>query len=83
MPDKMPPFADLHSMPEDDRIALIGKIVTEQKKVIGVALEDDKKKIERYITKMLTRWPGLVVESKTKLTPGTVLIRVGPKPESK
>lgn len=80
MPDKLPGFADLADLPEDKRIEIIGKFVTEQKKIVGVALDDDKKKVDRYISKMLIRFPGLVIESKTKLMAGTVLVRVGPKP---
>lgn len=79
MPDTPTGYTDLHNLPEDKRIEIIGKIVSEQKKTIGVALEDDKKKIDRYITKMLTRYPGLVIVSKTPLLPGVVLVRVGPK----
>lgn len=76
-------YADLATLPEDDRIALIGRMVTEQKKVIGITLEDDKAKIQRYCSKLLTRFPQLVIVSQLPgLVPRTVFVKVGPKPEN-
>lgn len=75
-------YADLADQSEDDRIAIIGKYVTERGMTVGIAIDDDKKKVERYVAKILSRFPAVEVLSRTPLLSGTVLVRVGPKPKA-
>jgi hypothetical protein len=78
MPDKIP-FGDISHLPEDDRISIIGKYATDHKKIVGVALENEKGKIDRYCEKLLSRFPELTIIAKVPLTRDTVLVKVGPK----
>jgi hypothetical protein len=72
-------YADLADRPEDERIAIIGKYVTVHRMTVGVALDNDEAKIERYIAKLLERFPDVEIVSRTPLLAHTVLVRVGPK----
>jgi len=74
-----PQVADLQALSEDQRIDLIGTRVQEGN-VVGFMLEkSDPLKIERYIRKLTTRYPGTRVISKGNgPTKGVVLIKVGP-----
>lgn len=78
-------YSDLSALTEDERISVIGRVVDANRQItgftVGVAMEDDKKKIDKYVRKLLDRFPELVVRSKEKgLVPNTVLLRVGAKP---
>lgn len=80
-------FADLADMPEDERIAIIGRTVVDQQKTVGVCVDatltkgSSETKADRYKRKLTERFPGLVILS-TEAGPvkGVVTIRVGPKP---
>jgi len=45
---KKPGYADLADLPENKRIDIIGKLVTDEKKTINVVVDDDGKKVDRY-----------------------------------
>lgn len=77
---KKPMYVDLYSLEEDDRINQIGRVVVEQGKTAAFITDDDPGKVERYISKLTERFPGLEVIGKFPgLVPNTVLVKVGPK----
>jgi hypothetical protein len=72
---KMPPFADLEKLPEDDRIALMGQMAS-QGKVVGVMIDNDTVKIQRYKAKLAARFPELKVTLQGQFTKGSVFFKV-------
>ena len=73
--------ADLHRLPEDERIRLIGEAAASGQ-IVGVLLEkDEPEKIERYIRKIKQRFPTVTLLDRTDgPTPSVVTLRFGPKP---
>lgn len=71
-------YADLHDLTEDNRIKVIGE-AARKGNTIGVVLEkDEPKKIERYIKKVIERFPGIVVLKRIDgPTPGTITVKFG------
>ncbi len=62
--------ADLHRLPEDDRIQLIGNsLMTAQKRsdgqpvIAGVVVDNDAA-AERYVQKMATEFPRITLQDK-------------------
>lgn len=79
-PKKIPPFADLQKLPEDERIKLIGHMVTVHKKTVGIVLEHERDKIQRYVGKLEAAHPGeLEFINEQGLTANTVLLKIKPK----
>jgi hydrogenase maturation factor HypF (carbamoyltransferase family) len=73
------PYRDLHSLPEDERIKMIGKYCMEGNKV-GVILEKDDEKIQRYIRKIQEHYPGVgVIEQVDGPVPSVVTLKFGLK----
>ncbi len=76
-------YADLHSMPEDARIKLIGRAAllhTEPGKAVGCILERDDVKVERYCAKLRAEFPDqLDIELKPGPVAGTTLLLVKKK----
>jgi hypothetical protein len=72
-------ITDLHALPEDERINLIGAQAIAGH-VVGVLLEKDQpEKVARYIEKVTTRYPGVrVVAQVDGPTPATVTVKFGP-----
>lgn len=71
-------YSDLADLPENERIRIIGE-AARAGNIIGIALEDDAKKIKRYIKKLTKRFPDVRhVSTDSGLVAGTVLVRVGP-----
>lgn len=71
-------YADLADLPEDDRIAIIGK-TAEAGKLIAVAIDDDPKKVKRYIKKVTKRFPkARHIATLPGLVANTVTIQFGP-----
>jgi len=70
---------DLHSAGEDQRIDLIGRQALTQ--TVGVVLEkDEPDKVERYIRKVTTRFPTVVVLKRIDgPTKSAVTIKFGPR----
>ena len=71
----MTAYADLADLPEDDRIAIIGK-AAENGALVGVFVDDDDK-ADRYVAKLTQRFKVKVVDRKAGLVAGTVLVRIG------
>jgi hypothetical protein len=72
----MKAYADLASLPEDERIAIIGQ--TASTSIVGFFVDDDAK-ADRYIEK-LKKYPVRLIERRSDvLVRGTVFVRVGPK----
>lgn len=79
---KLPPMVDLHKLPEDVRIDLIGKVCSQGKNT-GVMLEmDEPEKIARYVRKVKARFPDVVELGRSEdcPAPGIVMIKFGPRP---
>lgn len=75
----MPIFEDLADNPEDDRIKRIGEEVTKRGRVVCFVTDDDLGKAERYIAKLLKRFPGVrVMERFAGPVEGAVTVKVGP-----
>lgn len=72
----MKAFADLADLPEDDRIKLIADTAKRNPgSVIGVAVDDEPEKVERYQAKL--RRQGLsVIDISAGPVAGAKLIRV-------
>jgi hypothetical protein len=60
----MPPYADIHRLKEDDRIAMIGTAAM-RGGVIAFLTDSDPGKVERYIAKLLAKFPELTVIDQT------------------
>lgn len=68
---------DLYRLPEDERIRIIGETASEGKSV-GVMIDDDDAKVERYIKKVIERYPTVCVTRRfSGPTPGVVTIQFG------
>lgn len=73
-----PDVFDLHNTGEDTRIKIVGAMA--QSKIVGIILEDDPEKIERYKAKLAERFPlTRFIDSKPGPTRGMVYLRFGPK----
>ncbi len=77
---KRPIYRDIADLEEDDRIDMIGRKVEEQKKTVAFITDSDPGKADRYIRKLLKRFPGIQVLDRI---PGpvanTITVKVGPK----
>lgn len=74
--------ADLHHLPEDERIEVIAAEVRKGK-VVGVLLEFGIGKVERYIRKLADRHPDVRVISRTwGPTPQVETVQFGPRMQS-
>lgn len=70
-------FADLADLPEDERIAIIARTAAAGN-IVGVFIDDDAT-ADRYIDKLVQRYPVRIVDRKPGGIGSTVLLRVGPK----
>ncbi len=74
-----PPYFDTHALRENERIHLIGVAAMHLGKTVGFITEKGSGKTGRYISKLITRFPGIAIigiwEGPTK---GTTLVKVGP-----
>jgi hypothetical protein len=73
---KLPVFSDLHRLPEDERIRIIGDAYMAGAKV-GVPIDDEPDKPQRYRRKLQERYPGIRVAILPGLVPGTKTLSVG------
>lgn len=76
-------YADLHNLPENDRIKVICEYLMQAPKgsdvqplMIGVMV-DNKEKADRYIAKINKRYPKVRVLDVKEGVLGAVLIRLG------
>jgi len=69
-------YLDTHRLDEDRRIAMIGEAASKGGK-IGFHVDDEPGKADRYIEKLLKRFPHLKVENRFKgPTPGVETVIV-------
>lgn len=73
----MTAFADLADLPEDERLALIAATANHGH-IVGVAIDDESEKIERYIRK-LKALGVRIIDQRPGPVPNCVMVRVGPK----
>lgn len=75
-----PHFADLADLGEDYRIKIIGETVLKHRKVVSFVTDaKPPSKVDRYIKKLLERYPGVVVlERLAGPGPDAVSVKVGP-----
>lgn len=77
-----PGFADIAFLPEDDRIEVIGKAVTATSSTVLFCVDDEPGKPDRYIRKLLSRFPHLEVVDRFKgPTKGAYSVKVRVRPE--
>lgn len=73
---KSPPqYADLHLIPENQRIKFMGETVVNHDKVIGFIVESETK-ANRYIKKLMMGFPDLIVKNRFNDAPQKGLITV-------
>lgn len=78
----MKAFADLADLPEDDRIAIIGRTTEESIKPVGFFVDDDAK-ADRYIEKLTKRFKVELVERyHDVLVKGSVFIKLRRRPDA-
>jgi hypothetical protein len=76
-------YSDLANLPEDKRIEIIGRTVVTSRQTVAVAIDDEPKKVARYIRKLNDRNPGLLnIEQVAGVVPNTVTLRVAAKPQN-
>lgn len=73
---KMPAYADLADLPEDERIVIIGRHA--EKSIVTFILEDDEK-AERYIRKLLLDYKVKIIARGSGPVKNTVYVKVGPE----
>lgn len=74
------PMVDLHNLSEDDRIDVIGKIV-EQDKTVAIMVDDEPGKPQRYISKVIERYPNVMVLDRVAgPVKGVTTIKFGKRP---
>lgn len=73
-------YTDLASLPEDERIDVIGRSVMEQKLTVAFFVDSDPpEKADRYIQKLVERFPGICIKDKGPgPIPGVLVVKVGP-----
>ena len=70
-------FVDLHRLPEDQRIVVIGEYcLAHPSEKIAVPVDDEPDKPERYKRKLEVKYPQLRVEIAGRLFKGVKLLRV-------
>lgn len=74
-----PLYSDLHKLEEDKRIEAIGKTVMQFGKEICFIVDSTPGKAERYIEKLLKRFPGIKCGTQT-IGPvaNTITVKVSP-----
>lgn len=83
MPRDVPPFVDLHSLPEDRRIELMAHRAIKHQERVGFVVELDPdgghSKGDRYVQKLKQRFPALAVLRRSDNVPrrGVELIMIG------
>ncbi len=70
-------FIDLHRLPEDERIIVIGEYcLLHPSEKVAVPTDDEPGKPERYKRKIEEKFPQLKVEIAGRLVKGVILLRV-------
>ena len=73
---KKPFYADLANLPEDERIAIIGREAAAGKKVAFVVENDAK--ADRYIRKLLLDFEVRIIDRGAGPVKGLIYVKVGP-----
>lgn len=73
----MKAYADLADLPEDERIRIAAETAA-RGHVVGVVVDDEPGKPERYIQK-LAAYPVRIIDRRAGPVANTILIRIGPK----
>ena len=75
-----PIYEDISNKSEDDRIAEIGNAVMSQRLKVGVFVDDEPGKVDRYIKKLGERFPGIQVVFRGPMpdVAGVILIKLAP-----
>lgn len=73
----MEAYADLGDLSEDERIAVIGRVASEQMKITGFIVEDNDK-ADRYIRKLTERFKVRIICRGAGPIKDTVFVKVGP-----
>lgn len=72
-------YVDMHRLPEDERIKLIGRAVMLHGKTCSVFVDDQPlDKRERYANKLRQQFPGIVLSAWMPGTAGTVYCIAAP-----
>ncbi len=80
----MSQYRDVADLPEDVRIDLIGKTAMQQRKTVAFLTDAEPGKADRYISKLLERFPGIEVLSRSDgPIPDVVYVTVAPKGQEK
>jgi len=77
---KKPKYADLggpQGLPEDQRIDLIGHRVVDHHEQVAFMVEDDAK-ADRYVKKLLEKFPGVTVKQRGPGPAGTIAVILVP-----
>ena len=75
----MIPYKDLGDFEEDERISAIGEKAMREKLTVGFVTDSEPGKAERYISKLLERFPGIrIIGRGDGPVKDTVLVKVGP-----
>jgi hypothetical protein len=76
----MATFVDLYDQAEDQRIETIGKLIMSRRSLCGVCVDDEPGKPERYVKKVLERFPAIELVDQSKgPVEGVVTLRFRPK----
>lgn len=79
MKKKRPRYADLADLDEDKRIEIIGRTVLDQRKTVAFVTDLDRGKADRYIAKLLKRFPTIVIVGRFDgPVPNTVTVKCAP-----
>ena len=74
-----PRYKDIADDPEDERIQKIGDMAMRGRKVVSFVTDSDPGKLDRYISKLESRFPGIRVIAKGEgPVKDTVWAKVGP-----
>lgn len=71
-------YADLHKLPEDERIVIIGKAAA-RGETVGVFIDNDEAKITRYVRKIEACFPTVKLLKRAPAEGGVALLQFGLK----
>ena len=73
------PYEDIADNDEDERIRQIGEKAMVSKLTVGFITDSEEGKADRYISKLMARFPGIrVIYQGDGPVAETVLVKVGP-----
>lgn len=70
-------FADLHRLPEDERIVVIGEYcLARPSEKVAICVDDEPDKPERYKRKLEAKYPQLRVKVAGRLFKGVIVLHI-------